>query len=133
MKQRKKRQPHGRRRHETNGSGAADSSQSIPDSPSSTESSPQQQSLLGEMPVIFQHQNPEAVNLGWVGLEEELPAQSAAIGFGGWELSEEWFRAQVGELRAFGSWGLQGEDFQQDLVESQRDRNLVGIDFCSYL
>ena len=128
MKQRKKRQPHGRRSHETNGSGAASSSQSFPDSPSSTESSPQQQTLLGEMPGIFQYQNPEAVNVGWVGFEEGLQAQSTAIGFGDWGLSEEWFRAQVGELRAVGS-----SDFQQDLVESQRDRNLVGTDFCSYL
>ena len=80
------------------------------------------------MPVIFQYQNPEAVHLGWVGFEEELPGQSTAIAFGDWELSEEWFRAQVGELRVVGS-----SDFQQDLVESQRHRNLVGIDFCSYL
>jgi len=116
VKQRKKRQPHGRRRHETNSPCNTSSSQRTPGSPCSTESSSQQQSLHEEIPVIFQAQNPELVNFDGLGFEEELPAQSTALGFWGWELSEEWFPVQVGELWAGGSGDFQGQNFQQDLV-----------------
>lgn len=125
VKRRKKRQPHGRRRHETNGSSTASTSQRTPGSPSSSELFPQQQqSLPEEISVIFQAQNSELMNFDGLGFEEELLAQSTALGFWGWDLSGEWFPAQVGESWAGRSGDVKGQDFQQDLVfptQSVRD------------